>query len=86
MTITPVTPAKFAALKTQLACNQAVITGDTSGSITGHGVTANYAYDPASQTLTVDVIHHPFYIPVQAIESQLRNAALTASRIPLLRR
>jgi hypothetical protein len=70
MTITPVTPAKFAAMKTQLAA-QATVTDTT---ITGHGVTANYTYDPASQVLTVDVIHHPFYIPVSAIENQLRNA------------
>jgi hypothetical protein len=77
MTITPVTPDKFASLKTQLASN-AEVTGDAAGTISGHGVIANYTYDAPSQTLTVDVIHHPFYIPVSAIESQLRDAVAAA--------
>ena len=75
MEITGVSEATFSALRAQLLSNnQAEVTGTTDGAITGHGVTANYHYDGANQTLSVDVIHHPFFIPVSAIESQLRDA------------
>jgi len=75
MQITGVTQEKFDALKAKLvSTHQAEITGTTEGAITGHGVTAAYRYDEAAQTLSVDVQHHPFFIPVSAIESQLRQA------------
>lgn len=75
MQITGVSEAAFSALREQLlSTNQAAVTGTTGGTITGHGVTANYQYDGANQTLSVDVVHHPFFIPVSAIESQLREA------------
>jgi hypothetical protein len=79
MTITGVTQQKFDALKAQLtSTHQAEVTGTTAGAITGHGVTANYQFDATAQTLTVDVVHHPFFIPVSAIESQLRGALAKA--------
>jgi hypothetical protein len=75
MQISQVSQATFDALRGQLlSALQAEITGTTEGAITGHGVTANYHYDSVNQTLTVDVTHHPFFIPVSAIESQLRDA------------
>lgn len=75
MQITGVSETDFAALRGRLlSTHQAEVSGNTEGTITGHGVTANYHYDSAKQTLTVDVIHHPFFIPVSAIESQLRGA------------
>ncbi|HEY3841279.1 MAG TPA: hypothetical protein VGL72_32130 [Bryobacteraceae bacterium] len=75
MQITGVSLAAFDNLRSQLVQNhQAEVTGTTQGTITGHGVTANYRYDSAGQTLSVDVIHHPFYIPVSVIESQLHSA------------
>ena len=75
MQITGVSETTFQALRAQLLANhQAQVTGTTDGSITGHGVTANYHYDASGQMLSVDVIHHPFFIPVSAIESQLRDA------------
>jgi hypothetical protein len=75
MVITGVSQPAFNSLRKQLSeANQAVITGMTDGTITGHGVTANYRYDSSTETLTVDVIHHPFFVPVSAIESQLRAA------------
>lgn len=73
MQITGVTEAAFDKLRTQLG-TQAEVTGTTQGTISGHGVTANYQYDSADQTLSVDVIHHPFYISESMIESQLRAA------------
>jgi hypothetical protein len=74
MQIQGVSEAAFNALRAKLLTNhQAEVTGTTDGTITGHGVTANYHYDGAAQMLSVDVIHHPFYIPVSSIESQLRD-------------
>jgi hypothetical protein len=74
MQITGVSAATFQALRDQLlSTHQANVTGTTDGIITGHGVTAGYHYDSANQTLSVDVKHHPFFIPVSAIESQLRQ-------------
>jgi hypothetical protein len=74
MQIAGVSEAVFCALRAQLvATHQAGITGTTAGTITGHGVTANYSFDSAAGTLSVDVIHHPFYIPESAIEAQLRD-------------
>ena len=74
MQITEVSEDAFGALREQLlSTHQAEVTGTTDGTITGHGVTANYHYDVIHHTLSVDVIHHPFYIPVSAIESQLRD-------------
>ena len=75
MQIANVSEAAFTALREKLvSTHQAEVTGTTEGTIIGHGVTANYHYDSTGPTLTVDVIHHPFYIPVSAIESQLREA------------
>ena len=75
MQITGVSEATFGALREKLLSNhQAEVTGTTDGAITGHGVTASYHYDGSHQTLSVDVIHHPFFVPVSAIESQLREA------------
>lgn len=79
MTIENVTPEVFGKLKVKLVItHEAEVIGGTIGTIIGHGVTANYSYDAASQILTVDVIHHPFYIPVSAIENQLREAVAAA--------
>lgn len=75
MQITGVSESAFQALRAKLlSTHQAEITGTTDGAIRGHGVTAAYHYDAASQTLAVEVEHHPFFIPVSAIESQLRKA------------
>ena len=73
MQFTGVSEAAFAGLREQLMSNHnAVVTGTTEGTLIGHGVAADYHYDGANQTLSVDVIHHPFYISIAAIESQLR--------------
>jgi hypothetical protein len=80
MQIDNVSPQAFEDLKAKLTNkHQANVSGTkaggvTTGQIMGHGVVANYTYTPTSKILTVDVQHHPFYIPVSAIESQLRAA------------
>jgi len=79
MQIDNVSEAAFAALRERLLQNhRAEITGTTEGVISGQGVKANYRYDGATRTLNVEVIHRPFFIPVSAIESQLRAAVASA--------
>ncbi len=81
MQITGVSEATFAALRGKLIENhEAEVSGTTEGTITGHGVSANYHYDGGKQTLSVDVIHRPFFVPVAAIESQLREAVSGCSK------
>lgn len=74
MTATSISSEKFEALRQKLIMShQAEVTGTNEGRIVGHGVTANYRYDEAAQTLTVDVQHHPFFISVAVIEGRLRE-------------
>jgi hypothetical protein len=74
MTISNVTAAKFEDAKARLIANHATVAGDTIGVISGHGVTANFSFDERKRELTVDVVHHPFYMPVSAIESEIAKA------------
>lgn len=74
MILQGVTPKQFDAVRRKLIeSHQAEVTGTDAGVITGHGVTAEYTYDPGSQSLTIEVKRHPFFIPVSAIESRLRE-------------
>ena len=80
MQITGVSGATFQALREKLlSTHQTDVTGTTDGVITGHGITANYHYESANQTLSVDVKQHPFYLPVSAIEHHLRETVLNCS-------
>jgi hypothetical protein len=71
--IIPNVPQKtFDTLRVHLVeTHQAQMTGTTEGVITGHGVTANYQYDAAKQTLAIDIVHHPFFIPALMIENNI---------------
>jgi hypothetical protein len=76
MTIHNVTQSAFNGLLQKLTTtHQTAVSPSSSGSnagqIMGHGVVANYAYRPDTQVLTVDVQHHPFYVPLSLIELQL---------------
>lgn len=75
MEFTGISEATFNALRTKLGTTQGTeVTGTSEGTIKGKGVTANYRYDSVQQTLSVDVVERPFFIPVSAIESQIRDA------------
>ncbi len=79
MTI-PITPDAFATFRQRLLDDHdTALSGETEGTISGHGVVAEYHYSEASQTLTVNVKKHPFYMPVSAIEHELRVAATAAA-------
>lgn len=77
ITITGVTSQQFGGLESKLAAtHQATITpfSANSGTIEGHGVAATFAYAPASQVLTVEMVHHPFFVSESTIEANLRKA------------
>jgi hypothetical protein len=83
ITIRNVTPQQFGQLEEKLAArHDAVLTPKPQvsgslteiGTITGHGVIAGYCYVLATQTLTVEVAKHPFYISEGAIEANIRKA------------
>jgi hypothetical protein len=78
--IIPNVPEKtFDTLRVHLVeTHQAEMTGTTDGVITGHGVTVNYRYDAAKQTLAIDIVHHPFFVPASMIEAQITAAAANA--------
>lgn len=74
MILTEVTRVKFMALKQKLSTtHSSIITGIDAGAISGNGVTANYRYDENQKTLTVDVVHHPFFIPISEIQTRLSD-------------
>jgi len=83
MIINDVSQAAFDGLRKQLTItNKATVTGTTSGTITGHGVTANYSYDAGQQTLAINVIHHPLFVTAGEVETKLR-AALANIAVPV---
>ena len=77
-----VSPSQFATLQQKLAeSHDAVMAAsvdDNHGTITGHGVTATFAYDPIAQTLTIVVTKHPWYEPLGAIESAIKSNIVAA--------
>jgi hypothetical protein len=81
MIIANVPPKTFTTLRMHLTeTHQAEMTGITNGVISGQGVTANYVYDAAKQTLSIDIVHHPFFIPASMIEAQI-TAAVNKAKV-----
>lgn len=85
ITFSNVTPAQFAGLKKRLAeSHDAIMNLDasgTTGTVTGHDVTASIAYSGSTSVLSVAVIKHPFWYPLSAIEQGIStsiNKALEA--------
>ena len=72
--ITPVTQAQITAMAAELTAGGSVVTESSPGlwTIEGHGIGAMAAFD--GSTLTVNVVHKPFYVPESSIESGLRKA------------
>jgi hypothetical protein len=66
----PLTDAQFAAAAQRLQAYGVNLTG-TSGTLSRDGITARYNY--ANNLLTIEVIEKPFFLPVSAIESQMRS-------------
>jgi hypothetical protein len=72
-----VSPEQFSLLENKLATShQAAVAfnGPATGTITGHGVTANFSYDQPAQSLTVNITNHPWYVSEGAVEGNLRKA------------
>jgi hypothetical protein len=82
--IAPVTPAQVAAMVNELRANNSTVT-DAGGvpltyTVEGHGVTAKAVF--VSNTLTVLVLHKPFYVTLGEIENGL-HIALGTHSVPL---
>jgi hypothetical protein len=65
----PMTDAQFAAVSARLAKNGIEVSG-TSGTLTKDGVTAKYEH--VGDTLNVDVVDRPFFLPLSMIEGRLK--------------
>ncbi len=78
ITFSNVTPARFAALQKQLAdshdATMNIDPGGTTGTVTGHDVTASIAYSGSTSVLIVTVTKHPFWYPVGAIEQGISTS------------
>lgn len=75
MTIHNVTREKFDAAKAELATKAAVTSSADGlmGSISGHGVVAEYTYNSAVNVLFVNVTHKPFFLSQASIEAQIQK-------------
>jgi hypothetical protein len=65
----PMSDLQFAAASKRLLANGIELTGPT-GTLTKDGVTAKYTH--ADATLTVEIVHHPPFLPVSLIEGRLQ--------------
>lgn len=76
ISIPSVSPAQIAALIAELLANKSTVaeSADVPGGfrIEGHGIGANAVY--ANQTLTVTVLHKPFYVSTSEIAAGIRAA------------
>jgi hypothetical protein len=66
----PLTEAQFAAASQRLEALGVKLTGP-SGTLSRDGITARYNY--ANALLTIEVIEKPFFLPLSAVESQMRS-------------
>jgi hypothetical protein len=81
-TYTGVTPEEMTAMRAKLIAGGAQITASVAAPnqfrVTGHGITSNATYDPATKTLTVAVVSKPWIIPASAIDEGIKEALTTA--------
>ena len=67
-----VSAEKWACLRNAIAAEGYAVTGDT-GEASGQGVTLRWAYDAAAQTLTIQCMKHPVFIPCAIVNSRIRS-------------
>lgn len=81
MTFENVTTAKLQAVKENLSANGASVSvspDGNSGSISRHGIVADYSFDSAAAVLTVDIKKKPFFVPESMIQSQIADGLAKA--------
>ena len=81
MTFQNVTSAQLQAAKEHLSANGATVSpaaDGNSGNISGHGISADFSFDPGAGVLTVDVVHKPFFVPLSGIQSQIADGLAKA--------
>lgn len=80
-TIQPITEPQIETLTKELAAQGTQIAAGEPNqyTVTGHGITASAVFDEALGSLTVTVVHKPFFIPESAIQSGIQNALKSIS-------
>jgi hypothetical protein len=75
------TPAAWARLKAELAKTHPGIVAD-AGTETASGYTVTWRYDPAGQTLFLQVLDSPWYAPCSAIYAAINDEVARAMAGP----
>lgn len=75
LTFTGISQQQVDNLVAQLRAHQTTVTsaGDNF-TIDGHGVHSTAVYDPQAQTLTVTVVHKPFFVSESMIQTGIQDA------------
>ncbi len=71
MVTVKLTPEQFKEKKDELAKSQGIVLSGNSGQATKDGIAIGYNYD--GENLVATVVHHPFFVPVGAIEDHLKQ-------------
>lgn len=66
----PLTEAQFTAAAARLR-DYGVDVSNRSGTLSRDGITARYSY--ANEKLTIEILEKPFFLPLSAIEAQMRS-------------
>lgn len=69
---TSFTPDQFTCLLTKARAAGIAITA-TSGTSSKDGITIEWAFDPAAQTLSIQCTAAPFFIPCETINTTIQN-------------
>jgi hypothetical protein len=77
-TFDTVSPAKFAAACLKVQQLTGVAVPAQSGTVTGRGFTVKLTYDPAAQTLTVEVLSKPLLVLGSLVQDKIRNLVQNA--------
>lgn len=72
LTFADVSPEKWECLKAKIGAEGYAVTGD-AGEASARGVTITWAYDAGGQTLTVQCVKHPMFLPCALVNSQIKS-------------
>lgn len=84
LTYQNVTKEQIDAMHQQLEDGGAEITLQQNGGfdIEGHGVEMLVIYNPGASTLTVNIVHKPFIVPVSVIDHAIKTGLGLGSPLP----
>jgi len=71
-TFSNVSPTKWACLKTKISAAGYAI-GSDQGSVSDQGYTIAWRYDAAAQTLTLQCLDSPWWVPCSAVNAKIHD-------------